>query len=293
MILISLLFVLMLEHFFKISAVLEDKYKSYNWFPGWRLWISSKFQQDWFNGWAGIMIILGGPVLLLYLLDGADSGFFFWIFQRVLALLILVYCLGPIEQNEHLREYFEAVEREDLQSAYDHVEGYLDLKSGQPMPEELTTLGRTVTRLILSQSNFRFFAVLMYFILLGPAGALLYRLTGTFEFKERDDEESPFRDKLSQMRMIIDWLPARLTGFLYSMAGDFTGAMSKLNKYLMETEQLNKQLLEETGMGALGIQSDACDNIIEENNQALDLVSRSVVVLIVFIAVMTVFGWLS
>lgn len=293
MTLISLLFVLMLEHFFKISAVLEDEYKSHNWFPKWRLWISSKFQQDWFNDWAGIAIILGAPVLLLYLLDGTDSGFLFWIFQLALTLLVLVYCLGPIDQNEHLREYFEAVEREDLQSAYCHVEGYLDLKSDQQMPEDIATLGRTVTRLILSQSNFRFFAVLMYFILLGPAGALLYRLTGTFEFKERDEEGSHFREKLSQMRMILDWLPARITGFLYSMAGDFTGAISKLNKYLMETEQQNKQLLEETGMGALGIQSDTCENIIEENKQALDLVSRSVVVLIVFIAVMTVFGWLS
>ncbi|MCP3673914.1 MAG: regulatory signaling modulator protein AmpE [Gammaproteobacteria bacterium] len=293
MTLISLLFVLMLEHFFKISAVLENEYKSHNWFPKWRLWISSKFQQDWFHDWAGIAIILGGPVLLLYLLDGADSGFFFWIFQLVLTLLVLVYCLGPIDQNEHLREYFEAVEQEDLQSAYRHVEDYFDLKTDQPMPEDLATLGRTVTRLILSQSNFSFFAVLMYFILLGPAGALLYRLTGTFEFTEREDKDSHFMVKLSQMRMILDWLPARLTGFLYTMAGDFTGAMSKLNKYLMDTEQQNKQLLEEVGMGALGIQSNICENILEENKQALDLVYRSVVVLIVFIAVMTVFGWLS
>ena len=58
-------------------------------------------------------------------------------------------------------------------------------------------------------------------------------------------------------------------------------------------DNVNKQLLEETGLGALAIQSDACEDIIEENKQALDLVSRSVVVLIVFIAVMTVFGWLS
>jgi len=293
MTLISLLFVLMLEHFFKASALFENEFKCHNWFQDWRLWISKKFNHTWFDDWIGIAIILGVPVLLIYLLASAENGLLFWLFQLSLTIVVMIYCLGPIEQNEHLREYFDAIEREDLQSAYFHVEGYLDLKSEQHVPENISTLGRTVTRLILSQSNFRFFAVLMYFVLLGPAGALLYRLTGTFEFTVRDDNSSAFREKLQQMRMVLDWLPARLTGFLYSMAGDFTGAMSKLNQYLLRSDQQNKQLLEETGLGALGIKSDECSDIIDENNQALDLVSRSVVIFIVFIAVMTVFGWLS
>jgi len=293
MTLISLLFVLMLEHLFNASAVLEKELNSHNWFQQWRLWISSKCQQSWFKNWAGIVIIIGIPVLLVELLYAADKGFLFWIFQLALSVLVMLYCLGPIDQNIHLKEYFDAVERDDLQSAYCHVEGYLDLKSDHPMPDDLLTLGRTVTRLILSQSNFRYFAVLMYFVLLGPAGALLYRLTGTFEFTVRDDESSPFRDKLRQMRTTLDWLPARLTGFLYSLAGDFTGAMSKLKHYLLEADHQNKQLLEETGLWALGIKEDACSNIIDENNQALALVSRSVVIFIVFIALMTVFGWLS
>lgn len=293
MTLISLLIVLMLENFFRASAVLENELQSHRWFPSWQQWISARFDQKWFSDWPGLALILGIPVLTIYLLSDVDNGFLFWIFQLAISILVMIYCLGPVDQNPHLNQYFDAVERNDLQSAYHHVEDYLNLKSDQDVPSDIETLGRTVTKLILSQSNFRYFAVLMYFIILGPAGALLYRLTGTFEFNVRDDDSSPYREKLQQFRTVLDWLPARLTGFLYALAGDFSGAMSKLNHYLFNADHQNNQLLEETGLGALGIESADCTNIIDENKQALNLVSRSVVVLLVFIAVLTVFGWLS
>jgi len=298
MTLISLLFVLILEYFFKISAIFEEQFKYHNWFPAWRKWLGNKVQQNWFRDWPGIAIIIGTPVLLLYnLVSDADKGFLFWLMQFALTLIVLVYCLGPIDQNEHLSEYFDAMESGDFQSAYHHVECHLDLKSTQDIPENFEELGRVVTTLILSQSNFRFFGVLVYFVLLGPAGALLYRLTCTFEFSSRDDDNSPYRLRLLQLRNLLDWLPARITGFLYALAGDFNGAMSSLNQYLFQPDN-NDSLLEETGLGALGINDEVSDDVIiadtvEENNQALSLVSRSLTIFLVIIAMMTVFGWLS
>jgi len=135
--------------------------------------------------------------------------------------------------------------------------------------------------------------VLMYFVLLGPAGALLYRLAGTFEFSVRDDEDSPYQEKLKQLRFVLDWLPARLTGFLYTLAGDFTGAMPRFKQFIFTEQSQNELLLEETGLGALGIKEEHCTDIIDENKQALNLVIRTVVVFLVIIAVLTVFGWLS
>jgi len=293
MTLITLLVVLMLEHYFNASAVLEQEFKSHKWFPRWKAWISKKIDLSNINDWVGIALIIGIPVILFYALSEVNNGFIFWILQLVLAVVVMIYCLGPIDQNNHLTEYFEAVEREDLQAAYHHIEDYLNLKSSHAVPEDMSLLGRLVTRLILSQSNFRYFGVLIYFVLLGPAGALLYRITGTFEFSVRDDDISPFQSKLRQFRTILDWLPARLTGFLYSLAGDFTGAMPKLKKYLFSDNPQNDLLLEETGLGALGITEESCSDIIAENKMALNLVTRTVVVLLVIIAVLTVFGWLS
>jgi len=215
-----------------------------------------------------------GPLSLLFML---------------LTLVVLFYCLDPIDQNGHLDEYFDAMENGDVQSAYYQVEDYLDLKSGKNMPENKQKLGRTVTTLILSQSNFRFFGVLVYFILLGPAGALLYRLTCTFEFSVRDEDESPYRKKLAQLRNILDWLPVRITAFMYALAGDFNGAMSNLKHHLFQAHNHSESLLQETGLGALGLDAEIIDDVKKENNQALALVYRSLVILLVIIAMMTVF----
>ncbi|MFT5452274.1 MAG: AmpE protein [Enterobacterales bacterium] len=293
MTLITLLIVLMLEQYLKVSAVLENEFKSHKWFPAWRQWLSTKVDINKVNDWVALALIIGTPVAVLYILSGLDYGFIFWVVQLVLAVVVMIYCLGPIDQNAHLKQYFEAVERDDLQGAYHHVSDYLDLKSNHQVPDDISSLGRLVTRVILSQSNFRYFGVLMYFVLLGPAGALLYRLAGSFEFSVRDDENSAYQEKLRQLRMVLDWLPARLTGFLYSLAGDFTGAMPRLKQYLFTEQSDNERLLEETGLGALGIKEEHCTDIIDENKQALDLVTRTVVVFLVIIAVLTVFGWLS
>jgi AmpE protein len=283
----------MLEQYLKVSAVLETEFKSHKWFPAWRQWISSKVDINKINDWAVVALIIGTPVAVFYILSDLNFGFIFWVVQLVLSVVVMIYCLGPIEQNPHLKEYFEAIERNDLQGAYHQVSDYLDLKSNHQVPDDINSLGRLVTRLILSQSNFRYFGVLMYFVLLGPAGALLYRLTGTFEFSVRDDENSPYQEKLKQLRFVLDWLPARLTGLLYSLAGDFTGAMPRFKQYIFTEQPQNELLLEETGLGALGIKDEHCTDIIDENKSALNLVVRTVVVFLVIIAVLTVFGWLS
>jgi AmpE protein len=293
MTLITLLIVLMLEQYLKVSAVLENELKSHKWFPAWRQWLSTKVDITKINDWVVIALIIGTPVAIFYTLADLNFGFIFWVVQLVLAVVVMIYCLGPIEQNPHLKEYFEAVERDDLQGAYHHVSDYLDLKSNHQVPDDINSLGRLVTRLILSQSNFRYFGVLMYFVLLGPAGALLYRLAGTFEFSVRDDEDSPYQEKLKQLRFVLDWLPARLTGFLYTLAGDFTGAMPRFKQFIFTEQSQNELLLEETGLGAIGIKEEHCTDIIDENKQALNLVIRTVVVFLVIIAVLTVFGWLS
>ena len=69
--------------------------------------------------------------------------------------------------------------------------------------------------------------------------------------------------------------------------------MPRFKQYLFTDQPQNELLLEETGLGALGIKDEHCTDIIDENKQALDLVTRTVVVFLVIIAVLTVFGWLS
>jgi len=300
MTLISLIIVFILEHLFKASAILEKELNYKSWFPRWRLWIANTIVQPWFNGPVGLTIILGLPTLILYLIVESNHGFLFWIVQLVLSILVLIYCLGPIEQNLNLQEYFEAVEREDLEAAYLHIDKYIGFESSTEKPKDINALGRLVTRLIFSHSNDQYFAVILYFVILGPAGALLYRLAAVFEESEVEEselEKYTYATHIDKLNKILNWIPARFTAILFLLAGDFVSAISKLKHIILEAEHDSNLLIQETGLGAIGVDSESklesAEQVSNENNQALALVSRTAVVLMVIIAIMTLSGWLT
>ena len=85
-----------------------------------------------------------------------------------------------------------------------------------------------------------------------------------------------------------------MTALLYSLAGDFNGAFVRFLPFAFRSGYESEGLLENTGIGAMGIDTDNRElDIITENRQALALVSRSTKVFILIIAIMTVFGWLA
>lgn len=291
MILVSLLIILFLEYQFKISQQMASRLQSHRWLRDWHDLIVGKSAETRPELIFSLIILL--PVLLVFWLTSLEGGFFLWLFQFLLTLFVLSYALGPIDQNQHLSAYFEAVERQDFQAAFIEVQENLNQKSCQIAPEDFESLGRLVTELILRQCNFRLFGVLFYFILLGIAGALAYTLICNLEFYVRDNEQSRVKDTARKVRAVVDWLPQRITALLYGLAGDFNGAMAQFLPFAFKSTELSAGMLENTGLGAMGIDvSHREDEVITENREALALVSRSTKVFILIIAIMTVFGWL-
>jgi len=292
MILISLLLVLLLEHHMKVSYILKDRLSAHNWLPLWVETIEPKLHNQ--NVWFSLAVVLLLPVAIIYWLTSIDGDWLLSILQFGLTILVLIYSLGPMNQNAHLSAYFKAVKRDDLQAAYIEVQENLNQKSCLAPPKDIDDLGRTVTHLILKQCNFRLFGVLLYFVIFGIAGALAYNLICSHEFRLREDKASRYRVPMAKMRQIIDWLPQRLTGLLYALAGDFNGALSQYMKYFFKSPKKSIGILVDTGMGALGYsEEDRTEEILLENEQAMALVSRSASVFVLMIAILTVFGWLS
>ncbi len=292
MILISLLVVLFLEYQFKFSQQLTQKLGSDRLLPAWYGLLSARLYTVTPAILYSVIVLL--PVLLIVWLTSIEGDFLHHIIQFALIIIVLSYCLGPIDQNEHLKSYFSAVAREDVQAAFIVVQENLNQKTCTEAPESMDALGRQVTELILRQCNFRMFGVLFYFVLLGIGGALAYTLICQLENLVREDEDSRINTVADKVLTWVDWLPQRLTALLYSLAGDFNGAFAQFLPYAFKSGTESRGMLEATGIGAMGLDTDNRQlDIITENKQALALVSRSMKVLILIIAIMTVFGWLA
>jgi membrane protein required for beta-lactamase induction len=253
----------------------------------WYDWLKSSFgEKDWFKPWLEFLITMLVPLLIVGSLLSADGGFILWLIQVFLSLVIILWCFETINQETKFTDYYLAMQREDFEAAYLHA------KQASALPDDLEIdncgeLAREVSKQMLSNANHQFFAIVIYLLLLGPMGSLLYFMS----YQLRSYSQNPI---FNQFFDALDWLPSRITIISYSLAGDFAGVMSRVPLGQYFSFEQNELLMQKAGLGALGLSvNDACEDGLAENKQAMDLLARARVVVLALVALMTLIGWLN
>ncbi len=283
MILLSIVLVLLMEWYFRISP----SYRHFHWFLRYRGFIHGQFPAQ-FDHLGGLFLILGLPALLLGLLLGLGDNRLADVVRVVVSGALLWYCLGPQDVRTVLAGYLAALERDDTQAAFDHARDIL----GTEGEDDVAQIGRSMTHFILSEINTRFIAVIFWFVVLGPAAALFYRLCTLYADMLKLESGHPHGPLLRKVRHALDWLPARFTALSYAFIGDFVRGYSALHPFWKESNAHSERILSESGLAALAINSPLPDDVLEENWQALALAERALLFFLVFIAVICVFGLL-
>jgi len=296
-----------------------SSYKVFSPLLSWRDFLVSRYQQTtWFDGAAGALLSVAPVLLIVMFLQyglAGTSGFFMWMIKLVFAFLVLVACIGEQRFGVHVRKYIELVSAGDNAGAC----AYINRLSGRDISaERLRQINRNFIGLLILRLNERVLALLFWFVILGPVGAVLYRavaqLLGTVSKEDAKQEAtddaglqgSGYRDAVRRFKGILDWLPMRLTALFYAMIGSFTDAMQLWRSdprradddWVMSSERL----LLDVGIGALQIHHDYS----EESEEDLDaevacrhvlavrsLSRRAVLTWITILAALTLAGWLS
>ena len=102
----------------------------------------------------------------------------------------------------------------------------------------------------------RWFAVLFYFVLLGPAGALAYRLLQL----SRNYFDPELVDRCL---FLVDWVPARLLAAAFSLTGDFVGSRDELLQGLAEPQLGAPEFLQSVGRASLDLENTAFDGDVD------------------------------
>lgn len=117
-----------------------------------------------------------------------------------------------------------------------------------------------VARLAIEQallsSHRHVFAPLLWFVVLGPAGALLYRIAHTLDelWGERGEMEfGEFGQFAHQAFALIDWLPLRVTAAAFAVVGDFEDAVHCWRTQAERWSDGGSGILLASGAGALGV----------------------------------------
>jgi AmpE protein len=247
-----------------------------------------------------LVVLLVLPVFaIIFSLGETLQGFTY----LILAVFVLMISIGPKDIGEEVGEYCEALESEDEEQIQNAAKAIIEAA----VPVDSRERINCVEAAVCVQANNRLFAVIFWFVVLGPLAAWAYRVTDLVRrravFSAARDEESDgnaarIRDAAELVHGLLAWIPARLTALGYTTAGHADHAIAELRasngKRSASISEHSENLLARVGVAALALQ-DLPDETITERGirgatAANKLVFRGLLIWAVIIAAMTLYG---
>jgi membrane protein required for beta-lactamase induction len=267
------------------------EYRQYRYFLGYIDWAREHLDRQ---GWEhlGALLLMLLPVWMgVALLQYWISGWLFGLIGLLFYAAVLVYCIGPRDLAGDVETWCEVSDSSDAEL---RNRAAARLVGDAEVAGDTEECARQLSGAVLVDANDRLFAVLFWFILLGPLGAVIYRSAAVLQ-QQRSDDGGQFADNVAWLHAVLVWLPARLLALTYALSGHFDAAIEgwrEVNDEHPQGSEGSEQVLAVTGMGALGLR----DEDFEEAGKpavraAMRLVWRTLTIWLVIIALLTLAGW--
>lgn len=194
-----------------------------------------------------LMLLVAAPVLVVFAVLWLLAPLLFGLPVFLLSVALLLYSLGRGDFQILLKLYLNSWQRGDLEGAYQHGRGF-SAELCETGAENAFQLHTSVRKAVFYQGFERWFAVIFWFVVAGPAAALAYRLL--FILANDDQLKQDDRDRAAITLYYLEWLPARMLGFAFAIIGNFDTCMAAWREHF-NSELPSAEVLDEIGMKAL------------------------------------------
>lgn len=261
------------------------------------------------SGWPALILVILLAIILVLPVAAVTIALRDTLFgfpHLVLAVVVLFFSLGPNDIGEDVNEYCSALEDGDEERVGQTAKALVE----DTVPDDPMERIRCVEEAVCIQANNRLFAVIFWFVLLGPLGPLgawAYRVTDLLRRRAvfqsgRDDADNtmivPLRDAAVTLHGWLAWFPARLTAIGYAVAGHFDAALAAWRSGgapAGTTSENSERLLARVGVAALALEAGEDEDLtargVRGATAAKRLVFRLLLIWAVIISAMTLYGW--
>ncbi len=198
------------------------------------------------------------------------------------AVVVLLFSLGPRDLKQEVDDFCVAVEAGDEQEVRRLGKSLTEFD----LPEDAADQLRSVERAVYVQANNRVFGVVFWFLVLGPAGAWLFRVLDlmrrrvAYRYSSDTEDPSALASVVRSLHGVFAWIPARLLAMGYALAGSFEEAIADWKSYYQNCAErffdINDDVVATAGAGATGRATDSCELAPAARvRAAMDLVVRT------------------
>jgi AmpE protein len=164
----------------------------------------------------GWLLLLAAPLLALLLLQWLLDDALYGLLGFALQLAVLFLCWGPRDLD---------LDVESLATANDPQTRAEALRALSQGCIDCAGSGTPLVHTVFRQALLRWFGVLLWFLLLGAFGALLYRLA-QLAAREREAAAEKQREPLTLFARALDWPAAQLMCLALALAAHFDAVLS-------------------------------------------------------------------
>jgi adenosylcobinamide-phosphate synthase len=246
---LALLVAMLLE---QVRPLRQDN-TAYRWFSRYAASLERHFNTGHY--WYGMIawVMAAGPAVLIaaavYLLLYGLSPLLAWLWN----IVVLYLTLGFRQYSQYFTEIYQALSGGNLDVARD----WLGKWRGETAAEfsETETARVTIEQGMLASHRY-LFGALAWFVVLGPAGAMLYRASALLEEQwggRAAPESNVFGRFAERVFFWLDWLPVRLTAASFAVVGNFEDAVYCWRTQAPAWSKHEQAVILASGGGALGV----------------------------------------
>jgi AmpE protein len=213
--LIAVVLALVLGHV--VPSLLDVR--RYDWFIAWLRWFARILAGDSkAQGRIGLLLAAGLPALAVAAVQLLLGDHWYGLPLFAFSLVVLIYTWGPRDLDLDVDAVIDARDAESRRAAATT----LFPEGGEPVIE-----GPSLVEAVFRCALWRWFGVLFWFLVLGPAGALLYRLVSLSAQGHSQEVLAPAQAAAAKWWLaVLNWPVAHLMTFGLALAANFDGVLA-------------------------------------------------------------------
>jgi len=262
-------------------------------------WYNLFNQKNWFaklgrRGRYWLVVILPAAIIGVSFVLLEDKS---WGLPAIaLEILLLLYVLSHADFEQHFKQYMQDIENGDVQGAYRCAEQYLSVPEIE-LSDEIARMHDQVCHTLLYRWFEFFFLMVFWFLVLGVPGILLAWFSLQYSQLVHCDE------KAWRPLHWLEWIPARLLGLTFALAGHYDRAMPVWRETLWKWQVPADDALYRVALASIvaedheGKPCAQITSIEDDSRRACDQITalqglhrRSAIIWLVVIALITIVG---